>query len=241
MAKDRSIKRNGPQLPNQPEMDTSILHNGEDSPKRERGPENKHGLPREVPGKTPGGKIRHHCPMKGHSSDFHCLKKGCMIKCTDCGIRISRFSGAKCLPCNAREAGRRREEKDARKAQERIDAKLLKKGKMPASKNGGLAKMLLAPHPSGIRKRTGRVGERAPGRCSPCSRDSALPSSSPQLSGEEFVDHDEMAEDEDEWEDIREDDNDQENTADETRYQRRMEEDAALQRKIHESLLKLLS
>ncbi|KZL79355.1 hypothetical protein CI238_01349 [Colletotrichum incanum] len=242
MAKDRSITRNGPQLPNQPEIDTSMLHNGKNSPKRERGTENKHGLPREVPGKTPGGKDRHHCPMKGHTSDVRCVKKGCMIKCADCGIRISRFSGARCLPCNARETGRAREEKNAREIQKKIDAKLVRKGKMPASKNGSMAKMLLAPHPSGIRKRTGRVGERAPGRFSLRSPDSGRPFSSPQLSGDQFVDHDEIAGDEDDREDIQEDDDDQENfTADETQYGRRMEEDAALQRKIRESLFKLLS
>ncbi|GKT45313.1 uncharacterized protein ColSpa_05494 [Colletotrichum spaethianum] len=243
MAKDRSVKRNGPQIPDQPGIDTSILYGGKKSPEIERRPENRHGLPRDMPGKTPGGKDRHHCSRKGHTSDFRCVKKGCMKKCPDCGTWTSSLNGSRCIPCRARETRRMRDEKDDRIEQEKADAKLAKKGKPTASKSGVMAKMLLAPQPCGIRKRVGRVGERAPGRFSRGSLDSGRRSPSPsQLSDEESAGHDETATDEDEWEGITEDVDHQDYvTADEAQYQRRMEEDAALQDKIRECLLKLLS
>ncbi|KAK1980705.1 hypothetical protein LZ30DRAFT_782548 [Colletotrichum cereale] len=236
MAKDRSEKRSGPRVEGQPFIDTSILHGGRTSPKRARTDENKYGVPRDVAGKTPGGRDRHHCPQNGHSSDLICLKKGCMIKCAGCGIHISRYSGARCRGCAARETGRLREEKEAREAKRKMEAKLAKKGKLP------VANVFLAPRPSGIRKRTGRVGMRALGRSSRRSQDPGRRSSSPQLSGEESADYDEMAKDEDEWEGVQEDVNLQDDTAaKEAHYQQLLEEEAVLQRKIRESLLNLLS
>ncbi|KAK2040808.1 hypothetical protein LZ31DRAFT_34051 [Colletotrichum somersetense] len=240
MPKDRSEKRSGPRLAGQPHIDTTILHGGRDLPERERGDENKHGVPREVAGKTPGGRDRHHCPKGGHSSDLICLKKGCMIKCAGCGIRVSRYSGAKCRACAARETGRLREEKEAREAQRRMDAKFARTGKLPK------AKFFHAPHPSGIRKRTGRVGVRALGRSSRRAQEYGR-FSSPQLSDDESVDYDAMVEDEDEWKDVQEgvdrqdDDYNDDTAAREVRYLQLLEEDAALQRKIRESLLNLLS
>ncbi|KAK1972461.1 hypothetical protein LY78DRAFT_676076 [Colletotrichum sublineola] len=237
MVKDRTLKRSGPQVAGQPAIDTSILHGGRPSPERERADENKHGVPRDVAGKTPGGKDRHHCPASGHKSDLICLKKGCMIKCAGCGIQISRYSGAKCRACAARETGKLRKEKEAREAQRRIDARLSKKGKSP------MAKFFLAPHPSGIRKRTGHVGMRALGHPSERSQDYGRRSPDPQLSGEESVDYDEMAEDEDEWEDAQDVDrqDDDDTAAKKAHYQQLLEEDVILQRKIRESLLNLLS
>ncbi|KAK1580117.1 uncharacterized protein LY79DRAFT_521403 [Colletotrichum navitas] len=239
MPKDRSEKRRGPQVTGQPYIDTSILHGGRASPERERTDENKHGVPRDLAGKTPGGRDRHHCPKGGHSSDLICLKKGCMIKCAGCGIRISRYSGAKCRACAARETGRLREEKEARDAQRKMDAKFAKKGKSPK------IKFFLAPYSSGIRKRTGRVGMRTLGRSSRRSRSQDYDRfSRPQLSGEESVDYEEMVEDENEWEDVQDDvDRQEENetTAKEAHRLQLLEEEATLQRKIRESLLNLLS
>ncbi|WDK17005.1 hypothetical protein CGRA01v4_08288 [Colletotrichum graminicola] len=240
MPKDRSETRRGPRVTGQPYIDTSILRGGRASPERERADENKHGVPRDVAGKTPGGGTRHHCPQRGqHTSDLLCLKKGCMIKCTGCGICISRYNGAKCRACAARETARLREEKEAREAQRKTDAKHAKKGKSPQ------VKFFLASYPSGIRKRTGRVGMRTLGRSFRRSRSQDYGRfSRSQLSGEESVDYDEMDEDESEWEGVQEDvdrQEDNETTAKEAHHLQLLEEEATLQRKIRESLLNLLS
>ncbi|KAK2004433.1 hypothetical protein LX36DRAFT_432738 [Colletotrichum falcatum] len=240
MPKDRTERRNGPQVEGQPAIDTSILYGGRAETERERALENKQGVPRDVAGKTPGGRDRHHCPQGAHSSDIVCLKKGCMVKCATCGIHISRYSGAKCRACAARKTGRLREEKQARQAQRKLDAKLARSGKSPK------AKSFLAPQASGIRKRAGRVGVRALARgSSRRSRGHGRRFSSPRLSGEESVDsgYDEMSEDECEWEDAEGDvdSQDDETAAREAHYMQLLEEEAALQRKIRESLLNLLS
>ncbi|CCF42528.1 hypothetical protein CH063_00430 [Colletotrichum higginsianum] len=253
MAKDRTTKRTGPQVGRQPSIDINIL-DGEYSAEKERSTENRHGVPREVPGKTPGGGDRHHCKRFAHKSDLQCLKKGCVVLCAECGQMISMLNGGNCRTCKsaATEAERKRKEAKAREEKER--KQIEKYGKVRKSK--GVAKFLLAPRPSGIRKRTGRVGARALGRPSRRSQTPRLRSSSRELREEDFVnfygmemdlddDMDDM-DDDDGWKDIREEEEDVDRpddiaTDDDDQYQRRVEQDAALQHRIRESLHKLLS
>ncbi|TQN74077.1 hypothetical protein CSHISOI_01361 [Colletotrichum shisoi] len=264
MAKDRTSNRTGPDVGRQPSIDTSIL-GGDDTTERERSNENRHGVPRDVPGKTPGGKDRHHCRRFGHKSDLMCLKKGCLVFCAECGQMISMLNGENCWSCKSAATESKRNKKKANALEEKEKKEVEKYGK--ARKSKGVAKFLLAPRPSGIRKRTGRVGARALGRPSRRSQTPCLRSSSRELREEDFVNlygmdvdldvdvdmdlDDNMDDDMDDdgWKDIREEEEEEEDVDrpddiapdDVVQYQRRLELDSALQHRIRESLHKLLS
>ncbi|WQF85757.1 hypothetical protein CDEST_10771 [Colletotrichum destructivum] len=255
MAKDRTTNRTGPHVGSQPSIDINIL-DGENITERERSNENRHGVPRDVPGKTPGGKDRHHCKRFGHKSDLICLKKGCLVLCAECGRMISMLNGGNCWSCKSAATEAKRNRKKAKALEEKEKKEIEKYGKVRKSK--GVAKFLLAPRPSGIRKRTGRVGARALGRPSRRSQTPRLRSSSRELREEDFVnlygmdmdldnDMDDDMDDEDGWKDIREEEEEDVDRPDEIapddddQYQRRLEQDAALQNRICESLHKLLS